>query len=71
VGRGERGGADDGCPWRIGAAAAMARGGSIRRSRRKEGKEEEGESKRAKDMFAGLNRRRRRRRRGRIRARHR
>jgi hypothetical protein len=49
-GRGERGGADDGCPRRTGATAAMAVGGSVRRSRRrKEGKEEEGESKRATD----------------------
>jgi hypothetical protein len=38
-GRGERGGADDGCPRRTGEAAAMAAGGSVRRStRRKERK---------------------------------
>jgi hypothetical protein len=34
-GRGERGGADDGCPRRTGATAAMAAGGSVRRSRRR------------------------------------
>jgi hypothetical protein len=34
-GQGERGGADDGCPRRTGATAAMAAGGSVRRSRRR------------------------------------
>jgi hypothetical protein len=42
-------------------AVAMACGGSVRRSRRrKEGKEEEGKSKKAKGDMLGLNRRKRR-----------
>jgi hypothetical protein len=56
-GRGERGGADDGCPQRTGSAAAMARGGSFEEA--EEGRmEEEDESKRAREC-AGENRRRR------------